>query len=302
MGETTAISWCDSTFSPWVGCAKVSPGCQNCYALDYDKRVGGVPIGQRTDKTKPLLRWGPGAPRTRTSVAYWKQPLKWNRAAEKSGKRHRVFCGSLCDVFDAEAPEGALGDLLRLIDATPSLDWLLLTKRSGRLAEVRLDYGAWARNVWLGVTVENQEQAEKRIPLLLAQDVTVRFLSIEPQLGPVDLSAFMGGPYVALPGDAVERNYNAGISWVICGGESGPKARPFDLAWARSIVAQCMAAEVPCFVKQMGSSPIWLPDGEQWWKGPHVNHDGSPRFADRSGADPSEWPEDLRVRQFPVPR
>lgn len=288
MGEETKISWCDSTFSPWVGCAKVSPGCANCYALDYDKRVGGVPIGQRADKTKPLLRWGPGAPRTRTSAAYWKQPLKWNREAEKSGVRRKVFCGSLCDAFDSEAPVGALGDLFRLIDATPALTWLLLTKRAERLEEVRADHGGWPRNVWLGVTVENQKQAEARIPLLLEQNAAVRFLSMEPMLGPVELSKwFFAGHHPSWDGSPRVEPSPPRIGWVIVGGESGPKARPFDIGWARSIVAQCAAASVPCFVKQLGADPVLGPGD----LGLGLRH--------RSGADPSEWPKAFRVREFP---
>ena len=251
MSDKTKISWTDATWSPVTGCTKVSPGCQHCYAADYDKRVGGVP-GSRKAQGVARLRWGKGAPRTRTSAAYWRQPLKWDRDAEKSGIRRKVFCGSLCDVFDAEVSEGDRVDLLELIHDTPHLTWLLLTKRAEQLAR-HPAFGA-ERNVWLGVTVENQEQAEKRIPLLLAQECALRFLSCEPlleDLGEIDFR---------------------GIGWVIVGSESGPHARPMDEGWVRSIRDQCVSG-APLFYKQrldgrrMDSMPEL--DGRTWRQFPY---------------------------------
>lgn len=302
MGEQTKIQWTDHTFNPWVGCTKVSPGCAHCYAEALDRRTGHA-------------RWGKGAPRERTSADYWKQPLKWNRKAAEAGVRRRVFCGSLCDVFDPEVPREWREALFGLIASTPSLDWLLLTKRPeqfgllwpctmtepggpGVLECPPPGAEAWP-NVWLGVSVENQEQADKRIPLLLQQEAAVRFLSMEPLLGPVDLSAFFGGPYVALPGDRVEPNYNFGIHWVIVGGESGPGARGFDLSWARSVREQCKSAQVACFVKQLGARPgedrrCDVPAcncGRLHWERFDID--------DPKGGDWSEWPTDLRVRESP---
>ena len=196
-------TWTDHTFNPWVGCTKVSPGCANCYAEAQDRRWRG-------DKT----RWGEGVPRERTSEAYWRQPLRWNAEAAKSGIRPRVFCGSMCDWLDSEVPIEWLADLMALIHCTPNLDWLLLTKRPEnwhkRLLDVmkcrgqiRISAEVWAllqtcvaweagrvvpSNVWLGATVENQEMADKRIPALLRIPAKVRFLSCEPLLGVVDLS------------------------------------------------------------------------------------------------------------------
>lgn len=313
MGETTSIAWCDHTFSPWVGCTKVSPGCAHCYAEALDRRTGHA-------------RWGKDAKRERTSADYWKQPLKWNRKAAEAGVRRRVFCGSLCDVFDAQVPDVWRVELFDVIRRTPWLDWQLLTKRPeniGRLVTAAIDAfpcapdaamttvdellqpwveGHAPANVWLGVSVENQEQADKRIPLLLQQEAAVRFLSMEPLLGPVDLSAFFGGPYVALPGDRVEPNYNFGIHWVIVGGESGPQARPFDLAWARSIRDQCKAAGVACFVKQLGaaaSDPVNGIAGAHLRIHPDASALASKRLADPKGGDWDEWPADLRVRESP---
>lgn len=347
MGGETKISWCDATFNPWVGCTKVSPGCANCYAETYDKRVGG---GVNSDGAK-RLRWGPGAQRVRTSVSNWKQPLKWNREAEKAGTRPRVFCASLADVFDPEARDIWRLELFDLIRRTPSLDWLLLTKRPEQFAPLRtaaidaftrtpdvsmatVDWlQAWVDgtppdNVWLGVTVENQEQAERRIPLLLAQDAAVRFLSCEPLLGPLDLDPLTchdcGGHEVSgmdpLPGQpgfcsqpwCSECDVEMGspgwldeLDWLIIGGESGPKARPFDLGWARSLVAQCRAGGVAPFVKQLGACASDAVNGLAG-AALKVNPDAvalvSKRLIDRSGADPSEWPTDLRAREFPARR
>ncbi len=226
MGKTK-IEWCDFTMNPWIGCSKVSPGCANCYAEALNHRWGHS-------------NWGPGVPRRVTSPSYWQQPLKWNRAAEKAGERHRVFCGSLCDVMDSEAPIGARSWLLALIEATPHLDWLLLTKRPELWAYSRLP-----PNVWVGVTVENQEQADKRIPLLMRIPARVKFLSMEPLLGFVDLHRWLGTAY-----------QDHRFHWCIVGGESGPKARPMHPDWARSLHDQCAAAGVAFLFKQWGN---WAP-------------------------------------------
>lgn len=288
MGENSGIEWTTHTFNPWVGCAKVSAGCTNCYAADYDKRVGGVPISQRdpSNGLAPVSRWGVDAPRTRTSSAYWRQPLKWNRQAEKMGTRPRVFCASLADVFEDRADlAGWRDELWTLIAETPHLDWLLLTKRTGNIArmvpwspgymgpEGRRTTRAWA-NVWLGTTVENNDQTP-RILQLLRVPAAVRFLSMEPLLEWVDM----------------HRLEYAGLDWVIVGGESGPKARPFIIDWARHVVKWGRDLDVPIFVKQFGSNA-----GEYTADG--MNSDEL-ELKDHHGGDMAEWPEALRVRQFP---
>ena len=230
MAENSNIEWTTHTFNPWIGCQKVGPGCDHCYAETWDAR------GLQGTAT----RWGPSADRTRTSVANWRKPLAWDRAAGLAGERHRVFCASLADVFDNHAsidPEWR-ADLWRLIASTPNLDWMLLTKRPGNI-EKMLPHG-WGRgwhNVWLGCTVVNQEEADRDIPKLLKVDAAVRFLSMEPLLGPVEL---LGG-----------------IDLVIVGGESGRKARPMHPDWARSLRDQCQDAGIPFFFKQWGE---WAPD------------------------------------------
>lgn len=240
MGTDSKIEWCDHTFNPWIGCAKVSEGCQHCYAEAYAKRYGKA-------------EWGPGAMRVRTSAANWQKPLAWNRQALAGGRRYRVFCASLADVFeDHHDVNGWRVSLLELIEATRALDWLLLTKRpervqplieqaAGRSAGSFFDLNP---HVWIGASVENQEQAEKRIPHLVEVPAPVRFLSMEPLLGPVDLAPWLGG-----------------LAWVIVGGESGPHARPMHPDWVRALRDQCAAAGVSFFFKQWGE---WSPTNEVW--------------------------------------
>jgi len=228
MAEQTGIAWTDSTFNPWIGCTRVGPGCAHCYAEALDRR----------HKWGGATHWGTGVPRMRTSPGYWRQPLLWNSA--KQGRR--VFCASLADVFDNEVPEEWRADLWRLIRATPNLTWQLLTKRIGN-AE-RMWPGGDYQNVWVGATVVNQEEADRDIPKLRALPAAVRFLSVEPMLEQFDL-CLMPGEEVS-----VEAGAARGIHWVIVGGESGSKRRPFELAWLRSVVEQCHAASVPVFVKQ----------------------------------------------------
>lgn len=281
MAQNSNISWTDHTFNPWIGCAKVSPGCANCYAAEQNKLRKWTADGE----------WG--KERRRTSPDNWKQPLRWNQAPSRCplcGKtgailkcacevvaesfRPRVFCASLADWLDDEVPVEWLADLLALIHATPNLDWLLLTKRPEnwlrrmRGVEVALNVGenpseAWARtcdwlilgkppaNVWLGTTVENQDCAERRIPELLKIPAKVRFLSVEPMLGPVNLIDFH--PFSMQHPDLLHRCcgiLGPELNWVICGGESGPQRRPFEIGWAESLAEQCTAAGVPFFMKQ----------------------------------------------------
>lgn len=177
MAETTGIAWCDSTFNAWIGCTKVSPGCDHCYAeaLDARHRWGGN------------THWGTAVPRYRTSANLWKQPLAWNRKAEASGKPWRVFTNSLADVFDNEVPAGWRADLFSLIDDTPALMWLLLTKRIGNAPKMltmkydrRIGEAVPFPNVWIGASVVNQEEADRDIPKLLATPAAKRFVSYDP--------------------------------------------------------------------------------------------------------------------------
>ncbi|SDC70762.1 protein gp37 [Massilia sp. PDC64] len=250
MAENSAIEWTDHTFNPWEGCQKVSPGCDHCYAETRNARFAGG----------AAVNWGPGAPRRRTSASNWNKPLAWNAAhAEffaQHGRRQRVFCASLADVFDNQVDPAWRADLLELIDRTPNLDWLLLTKRIGNVADM-LPNG-WLMehtNVWLGASIVNQVEADRDIPKLVALHAAVKFLSMEPLLGPVDLRG-------NLPGERALRWYRPMLNmldWVIVGGESGPAARPMHPDWARDLRDQCTAAGVPFLFKQWGE---WLPATE----------------------------------------
>ena len=256
MGENTKIEWAHHTFNPWVGCAKVSEGCRNCYAEALAKRGG-------------LATWGPDGTRNVTSLAYWRQPFRWNAAAEKAGERHRVFCASMADVFEShrDTPQPRFL-LFELIKATPNLDWLLLTKRPENFVQhLPKDWGEGYPNVWLGVSVENQEQADARIPILVRTPAAVKFLSCEPLLGPVVLKVGYPDGWIADPDEPDDFRYwvkrDGGIKWVIVGGESGHHARPMHLDWVRSLQSQCEKSAVRFFFKQWGEfKPVQLGKGQ----------------------------------------
>lgn len=295
MSENTKIEWADHTFNPWEGCQKVGPGCDHCYAEARNARFGG---GQ-------AINWGPGAPRRRTSASNWAKPQRWNAGhAEffaQHGRRQRVFCASLADVFDNAVPDQWRADLFTLISETPHLDWLLLTKRVGNVARMLPvwweDPAAWPggagahANVWLGITVVNQAEADRDIPKLLAVPARVRFLSIEPLLGPInlaDMEVDQGAAYLdpLTYWSAEEMTEMWGvptpehnrIDWVICGGESGPQARPMHPDWARSLRDQCDGAGVPFLFKQWGE---WVPRGPVHWGYPIVENVPRFRMTDR---------------------
>lgn len=261
MGENSKISWCSSTFNPWIGCTKVSDGCKFCYAERQDSLYKWTEQG-----------FGKGKPRSRTSKSNWSKPIAWARNAVANKKKVRIFCASLADVFDPEVPTEWKQDLFNLIDTTGQIggvEWLLLTKRieyaTSDLPE------AWRANppdyVRLGITVESQPNAHTRIPILLDIWKGKNFLSVEPMLGPIKLFGF-GSP---LWGKIPESKY---IHWVICGGESGHGCRPLKTQDAIDLLYQCQAHGIPFFFKQMGGYP------------------------DKRD-DPQEWPIELLVQEFP---
>lgn len=202
MAENSEISWTHHTFNPHRGCCKVSAGCKNCYAESLSRR-----------NPNTLGVWGPNGTREPASDEYWGHPPKWNKAAQASGERHRVFCASLADIFedastclnfDAYAVvEASRARLWPLIEATPHLDWLLLTKRPQNI--MAMVPAAWKEafpsNVWVGTSVEDQAAADERIPYLLSVPAKVIFLSCEPLIGPVDLSAPLSAPSEERQGD-----------------------------------------------------------------------------------------------------
>lgn len=226
MADSTGISWTDHTHNPWWGCVTVSPACENCYASTFAARFG--------------VRWGMKEARRPASDSVWAAPIKWDRAAKKAGRKARVFCASMADVFeDRRDLDVHRTRLFDLILATPHLDWQLLTKRPHAI--MRLIPSAWRAalpdNVWIGTTVEDQRRAVERIPILLDVPAVVRFVSCEPLLGALDLRAWLG---------------NDRVSWVISGGESGHGSRPMAPEWVRSLREQCDESGVAYWFKQWG--------------------------------------------------
>lgn len=259
MGKTT-IEWTSRmrpdgtytpgfTYNPWWGCVRVSAGCQLCYAETSSKRWGHD-------------IWGVDKPRRFFGDKHWMEPVKWNKEAERAGESRFVFCASMADwLEDREDLKEPRERLMDLIEETPYLIWLLLTKRIENaifLADRWLD-GA-PGNVWFGVTTEDQESYDKRIEYLTDLrthfDAAKVWLSIEPQLGPIKMRA------------------DHRVDWAIVGGESGAGCRPFNLEWARDLKRQCEEVGTSFFLKQLGGHP-------------DKKH------------DILQFPEDLRVREFP---
>lgn len=250
MAEHSAIEWTDHTWSPWIGCTKVSPACDGCYAEHLmDTRMGRV-------------TWGPPGERSRTSAGYWRKPLAWDREAKASGKALSVF-PSLCDPFDNRADPAVRREWFDLMRATPNLTWLLLTKRPQNVVEMSEAAGGLPSNAALGTTCEDQKRADINVPHLLRAKSTLRpafaFLSCEPLLGSIDLSRWTTDPANYLDYcDAVGGPAPTGVmmlDWVITGGETDQgqhRARPTNPQWFRDIRDQCAAAGVPYLHKQNG--------------------------------------------------
>lgn len=244
MGQNSHISWTTHTFNSIHGCTKVSLGCKNCYAETLSKRFG-----------KDI--WGPTAARLPMSVKYWHQLILWDAAARKAGRRDRVFCNSMSDLF--EGPETCqnaasyqvVADgrrrLLRSIPYLPNLTFLLLTKRTENILPMVADVwqSDWPQNAWIGTSVEDQENTDRRVALLRAVPAPIHFLSVEPMLG-----------QVTLPPDFLALGSSA---WVIAGGESGHQSRPGHADWYRRLRDQAVAGGVPFHFKQHGN---WLHDSQ----------------------------------------
>jgi len=299
MGTRTGISWTDATWNPWQGCHKVSQGCKNCYMYTEKTRYGQAPA--TVVRSKPHT---------------FNMPLRLKEP-------QRVFTCSWSDFFIEEADEWR-DEALLMMARTPHLTYQVLTKRPEHMQSwMKHWYGSYTRqcfsvplsNVWLGVSIEDQATADERIPWLLKTPAAVRFVSYEPALGPVDFTKSVDigtGCYDPLTGIGTlysnspymtsdrGHTFSQRLDWIICGGESGPGARPCNLVWLRSVVEQCQAAGVACWVKQLGARPYWeVPyiEGSHKNSGP-CNYD----IRNRKGAEPSEWPEDLRVQQWPAAR
>jgi protein gp37 len=295
------LKYRDATGAVVWGCVHASPGCQHCYSEALAKRYGrGGPFNMQTMNTLTPFLDEDETHKMRTAKTIGGVPVAGSRC----------FIGDMTDIFGEWVPDDLLNRLFsQTLEIRTDVTWQILTKRAARMR----DYLSWrwgdgripSRHIHIGVSVENQKYAEERIPLLLRTPAAVRFISAEPLLGPVDVQPYLPNKlWNDLPSWKEPE-----LDWVIVGGESGPQSRPFDLEWARSIVRQCQSAAVPCFVKQLGAWPMTALDfyeslgGKlpplQMTKGgqkipPFVN------LRDRKGGDPSEWPEDLRVREFPA--
>lgn len=235
VGSITKISWCQHSFNPWVGCTKVSPGCDHCYAETLNHRWGDD-------------NWGKGKPRRVTSDANWKTPLTWDKQAYKLGRQDKVFCASLADVMDDEAPVGARERLWELIDNTLNLIWQLLTKRPTRYGSYLPEDGFKHGNVWLGTSAENQHFYDLRWSVLrvIAHDLNLdSFISYEPALGPLTILDFAES-------HANDR-FDSVPDWIICGGESGNDRRPMQQTWAEDLQSDCAIAGVAFFMKQFSA-------------------------------------------------
>lgn len=312
---STAIQWTDEVWNPTRGCTKVSAGCRACYAMRQAHRFSAP--GQPYEGLTHVV---PGkGPQWTGEVALvhdaLDKPLRWR-------KPRRVFVNSMSDLFHPDVPFEFVDQVFAVMALTPRHTYQVLTKRPERMAEYflpiggtnrsdwvwsamarilnrnRLAYPEWPLpNVWQGTSVENQAAADERIPHLLRCPAAVRFLSCEPLLGPVDVRQAL--TYHRRPGEDFGSFGNIlaamqGVDWVIAGGESGPGARPCNVAWIRSLRDQCAAAGVPYFLKQLGADPGYTGAG-----GPGTHSPIRLLCRDPKGGDPEEWPLDLRVRQFP---
>lgn len=317
--ENTKIQWADHTWNPWIGCATVHAGCKNCYAWAQAGRHGVV--------------WGPAGTRRKTSDAYWLKPGVWDAKAHAEGTTYRVF-PSLCDPFedwDREVKDQwadrdtNMTDLrcrmFELIDRTPNLTWILLTKRPENIRRMwagRGFYEDWSTskhgpqlirdNVWLVYSASDQESLENGLPHLLeCRDLApVLGLSLEPLIGPV---TFRWAKWCPIPANAQSGVTNEldglrMVDWVIVGGESGRNARPCNIEWIRSIVEQCRSAGVPCFAKQLGEKPYMDGSGGErfGWPCGYTVTGGKTwlDLMDKKGGNPDEWPDGIQVREFPA--
>jgi protein gp37 len=286
MAENSSIEWTDHTVNFWWGCMKVSPGCEHCYAETFSKRVGRNIWGP----SKTTERWRTKGP--------WRDILKWDRKAKEAGIRQRVFCQSMSDFFeDHPQVDPWRREAIEILGSLEALDVQLLTKRPENVADMvpASWMEQWPTHIWIGTSVENQETADKRIPELLKVPAAVRFLSCEPLLDQVLLddgcNSWLTCYGKQIEGECCESRAVSGecfhgIDWIIAGGESGHSARPFNIMWAAHLMGQCADAGVPFFMKQMGDHLI--------------DRHGERIRLGKKGGDWNEWPEELRVREFPT--
>lgn len=316
--DKTGIEWTDATWNPTRGCRRISPGCVNCYAEDVATRFCGP--GLPYEGLITLGRWNGKA---RFVPDKLDLPLRWR-------KSRRIFVNSMSDLFYDGFSDEQIDQVLAVMLLAPQHTFQVLTKRAERMARYLSDPGLYmrilagpaselrqrmprlmaigisnpaaapAKWIWWGVSVEDQQRADERIPHLLQTPAAVRFVSYEPALGPVNF-----GLRPMRDGCGPKPIKATGLDWLIVGGESGTGARPFDIAWAHAAVAQCRAAGVPVFVKQMGAQCIattpYMPRDAKYGAPPQDGlRDRWPLItSDPKGGDMADWPADLRVREWP---
>lgn len=300
MSAGSGIEWTDATWNPVTGCTRVSAGCDHCYAVKQTYRL--EQMGQKKKYGSLTVLNSRGERHFNGQVKCHRdelgRPYGWKRP-------RRVFVNSMSDLFHKDVPFKFIADCFTTMAQANRHTYQILTKRPERALEFfKWNYPTdkisredaakdWLEswpNVWIGTSVEDQVTADKRIPHLLKVPVAVRFLSVEPMIGPVDLTRALftasRDPSPFVEGEAVD--------WVIVGGESGHGARPMNIEWARSIIEQCSDAGVMCFVKQLGVKPY-----DPAWHGDGTPNGSEMQLNDPEGGDWDEWPADLRVREFP---
>lgn len=279
MATNTGIEWTEATWNPMAGCTPVSPGCKNCYAMKMAHRLEGMGQPKYAGTTR----------KTKSGVVQWSGRINFDSndivAPSRWRKPRRVFVNSMSDLFHEETPLPFLGRVFVEMAANPHHQFQILTKRpiNARdwLRELGRDFALWPLpNVWIGVSVEDQQRAEERIPILLELPAAVRWISFEPLLGPVDIFKAAAG--------------FLGLHWAVIGGESGPGARACNVGWIRKLRDDLRKAATPVFVKQLGRHPI-----QQWTTRGGWTETDPIRLRHRKGGNPDEWPEDLRIREFP---
>jgi protein gp37 len=279
MSAITSIEWTDRTWNPVTGCTKVSQGCKNCYAETIAKRFW-------KDRKFTNVRIHPDR---------LDEPLRWRKPS-------RIFVNSMSDLFHEDVTFEFIDKVIDVAFNCPQHTFQILTKRPNRMKELmpRTLGGRWGditlNNVWLGVSVEDQKTADERIPILLQTPAAIRFVSYEPALGAIDFYKF--------------GTWDCSLDWIICGGESGHGARPCDIDYFRDVLKWSKNSSVKIFIKQLGSQPFeFNGDGESWLRKPSFENSCGEWYYQHKitlkhnkGGDPEEWPEDLRIREFPQNR
>ena len=297
MSAKSSIEWTDASWSPIVGCTRKSEGCRNCWSERFLARFGSIP----GHKFEGISRFTPEGPRWTGTVRLAEdaldEPLSWR-------KPRRIFVCSTSDLFHEKVETEWLDRIFDVMRRARQHTFQVLTKRPENMLEYmksRYHFPTVAPeikplpNVWLGVSVEDQATADERIPLLLQTPAAVRWVSYEPALGPVNFASHLHR--------RINEHCNV-LDWIVLGGESGPGARPFDIEWARAVVKQTRLTGTTVFVKQLGALPhdgsACVGAGSEC-EPAHGREQGDRRLVlkDKKGGDMAEWPEDLRVREYP---